>query len=125
MSLIEIKKGIMKTKLPKKEAPTAKVAWEDAFYIPGKFSAGMAETISGKTIGPEMRYNEILLILKGEAEIVERKTGEKYIVKRGDAILLKEGAKVTITVKKPIRYLYVTIPPHSELAEVYYLEKEE
>ena len=65
------------------------------------------------------------MILKGEAEIVERKTGEKYIVKRGDAVLLKEGAKVTITVKRPIRYLYVTIPPHSELAEVYYLEKEE
>jgi uncharacterized cupin superfamily protein len=125
MSLVIIQKGFVKAKLPKKEAPTAEVAWEDAFYVPKKFSAGMAEAISGKIIGPEMRFNEILLILKGEAEIVERKTGEKYVIKRGDAVLLKEGAKITITIKKPMRYMHIAVPPRLETQKVYYLEKEE
>jgi len=125
MSLVVVEKGIVRAKLPKKEAPGAKVAWEDAFHIPKKLSAGMAEIISGKTIGPEMRYNEVLLVLEGEAEVRERKTGERQTIKGGDAVLLKEGAKVTISVQKPMRYLYVTVPPHSELAEVYYLEKEQ
>ena len=125
MSFVIVQKGIIGAKLPEKEAPGAEVAWEDAFHIPKQLSAGMAEIRSGRTIGPEMLYNEVLLILEGNAEIVERKTGEKHTIEGGDAVLLKEGAKVTISVEKPMRYLYVTVPPHSELAQVYYLEKEE
>jgi len=125
MALVEIRKGVMSSKLPEQKAPTAKVAWEDSIYVPKSFSAGMAEIRSGKTIGPEMKYNEILLVFDGEAEIKERKTGETNIIKKGDAVLLKKGAKVTITVRTPMRYWYFTVPPHSESTEVYYLEKEE
>jgi len=115
----------MNAKLPEQKAPTAKVAWADSIYVPKSLSAGMAEIISGKTIGPEMKYYEVLLIVEGEAEVKERKTGEKCNIRNGDLVLLKKGANVTIIAKRRMKYLYVTVPPHSEAAEVYYLEKEE
>lgn len=125
MSFVEVYKNVIESKLSKKEAPTAEVAWDDYIYIPGILSAGMADILSGKTIGPEMQYYEVLLILDGEATVKERRTGEEYNISKGDLVVLKKGAKVTIAVKKPMRYLYVTIPPHSEIAKVYYLNKEE
>ncbi|MEM4488889.1 MAG: cupin domain-containing protein [Desulfurococcaceae archaeon] len=125
MSFVEVYKNVIESKLSKKEAPTAEVAWDDYIYIPGILSAGIADILSGKTIGPEMQYYEVLLILDGEATVKERRTGEEYNISKGDLIVLKKGAKVTITVKKPMRYLYVTVPPHSEIAKVYYLNKEE
>jgi len=124
MSLVEIRKGFMNAKLPKQEVQTADISWEDAIYVPESFSAGMCEIRSGKLIGPEIRYCEVQLILEGEAEIKERKTGETYAVKKGDAVLIRKGAKVTITAKTPMKFWYITVPPHSELAEVYSEDRE-
>jgi len=122
---LEIVRNIKDAKLDKQDVPTMDAAWTDLINVPGEISAGIAEMKSGQMVSPELKYNEILLVLEGEMEIKERQSDEAYVLKAGDALLIKKGSKVTNTVKKSVKYLYVTQPPHAEVAETYYIEDED
>lgn len=115
MSLVEVCKGFLEnSKLVDQESPTGIAAWESAFYLPGVLCTGIEEFRSGRIVSDESPHSEVLLILEGEGEIKERKKGETVFVGKGDIVLFKKGAKLTIIPKTPLRAFFVTVPPYQE-----------
>lgn len=116
MSLVEVCKGFLdNAKLVDQKSPTGIAAWESAFYLPGVLCTGIEEFRSGKIITDEIPHSEALLILEGEGEIRERQKGETILVGKGDIVLLKKGAKLTIIPKSPLKAFFVTVPPYQEM----------
>jgi len=115
MPLVEVEKGFLYVeKLEDQKLLTGEAAWSSAVYLPGVLSAGIEKWISGKVITPEIHHNQVMLILDGEAEIRERSEEKTSVVEAGDVVLLKVGAKLTITPKKPVKCFFVTVPPYQE-----------
>jgi len=115
MSLVEVQRGFMFHGEPEaQKIPTGKAAWRSAIYLPGVFSAGIEEWLSGTIITPEIHHNQVMLVLEGKADIKERKESRKYTVEKGDVAVLKAGAKLTITPLIPLKCFFVTVPPHEE-----------
>ena len=115
MSFVEVCKGFLENaKLVDQKSPTGNAAWESAFYLPGVLCTGIEEFRSGRIVTEEIPHSEALLILDGEGEIMERNRGETVLVGKGDIVLFKKGAKLTIIPKTPLRAFFVTVPPYQE-----------
>lgn len=74
----------------------------------GAFYVGMFEG-SGR-FDVDYTYDEIALILQGELELINKETGEKKTLTKGDVFLMNKGSKTTFNSPKGYKELFITHP---------------
>ena len=99
----------------KKNISDIDARWSETVYVPRSMLAGTTEFRNGVFNGSKSRYDEIMLVLEGEADVSDRDTGQTFHILKGDCFLAKIGSRVTLRVKDYLKFWYVAHPPCNEL----------
>lgn len=75
-----------------------------------KLGAATIKWLSGELVW-DYTYDEVLVVLDGQVEIMDRSDGSVSVGQKGDVLFVSNGTKTIIRSKEGFTAFYVTSPP--------------
>lgn len=110
--MIGVLPNAVETRLERQEIPNVEFSFKDVAKVPNAILGGFTE-FKGELAMPELPFDEIVLMLKGELEVKDLTNGKIQTVRQGDIFYFSKGTKLSLVAKSPAKWWYVYHPPHS------------